>query len=64
LQLLQRPVPDQATAQKIEPALEAARRIAEIVSSMGRIARLEERPDMARSPILDIRRSGADAAQP
>jgi hypothetical protein len=48
--------------EKIEPAVEAARRIAEIVSYMGRISRLEERPDMARSPMLDLRRSGADAA--
>jgi hypothetical protein len=48
--------------EKIEPAVEAARRIPEIVSYMGRISRLEERPDMARSPMLDLRRSGADAA--
>ena len=60
LQLLQRLITDRGTAQKIEPALDAARRIAEIVSYMGRIARLEERPDSA--PMLDIRRSGADSA--
>jgi PAS domain S-box-containing protein len=64
LQLLQRVITDQATVQKITPAVEAARRIAEIVSYMGRISRLEERPDMTRSPMLDIRRSGADAAPP
>jgi PAS domain S-box-containing protein len=64
LQLLQRLIDDPATVQKIEPAVEAARRIADIVSYMGRISRLEERPDMARSPMLDIRRSGADAAPP
>jgi len=29
---------------------------------MGRISRLEERPDMVRSPMLDIRRSGAEPA--
>jgi PAS domain S-box-containing protein len=64
LQLLQRLIGDPATVQKIEPAVEAARRIADIVSYMGRISRLEERPDTARSPMLDIRRSGADAAPP
>lgn len=64
LQLLQRLITDEGTAQKIEPAVEAARRIAEIVSFMGRISRLEERPDMSRSPMLDIRRSGADPAPP
>jgi PAS domain S-box-containing protein len=58
LQLLQRLTTDRGTAQKIQPALDAARRIAEIVSYMGRISRLEERPDA--SPMLDIRRSGAD----
>jgi PAS domain S-box-containing protein len=62
LQLLQRMITDGGTAQKIQPAVEAARRIAEIVSYMGRISRLEERPDV--SPMLDIRRSGADTAPP
>ena len=62
LQLLQRLTTDADLAQKIEPAREAARRIAEIVSYMGRISRLEERPDV--SPMLDIRRSGADTAAP
>jgi PAS domain S-box-containing protein len=65
LQLLQRLTGDPETVQKIEPALQAARRIAEIVSYMGRISRLEERPDIAPStPMLDIRRSGADPAPP
>ena len=59
LQLLQRLIADGATVQKIEPAVQAARRIAEIVSYMGRIARLEERPDTERTPMLDLRRSGA-----
>jgi PAS domain S-box-containing protein len=59
LQLLQRLITDRGTAQKLDPALEAARRIAEIVSYMGRISRLEERPDA--SPMLDIRRSGTAA---
>jgi PAS domain S-box-containing protein len=62
LQLLQRVVADGSLAHKIEPAREAARRIAEIVSYMGRISRLEERPDV--SPMLDIRRSGGDTALP
>jgi signal transduction histidine kinase len=64
LQLLERLATDEGTAQKIAPAVEAARRIAEIVSYMGRISRLEERPDMTRSPMLDIRRSGADTTPP
>ena len=62
LQLLQRVIGDASLAQKIEPAREAARRIAEIVSYMGRISRLEERPDV--SPMLDIRRSGPDTSLP
>jgi PAS domain S-box-containing protein len=64
LQLLQRLATDPGSVQQIEPAVEAARRIAEIVSYMGRISRLEERPDMARSPMLDIRRSGTDSTPP
>lgn len=64
LQLLERLATDEGTAQKIAPAVEAARRIAEILSYMGRISRLEEHPDMARSPMLDIRRSGADPVPP
>jgi PAS domain S-box-containing protein len=62
LQLLQRLISDPGTVHQVEPALEAARRIAEIVSYMGRISRLEERPDMARSPMLDLRRSGTDTS--
>jgi PAS domain S-box-containing protein len=59
LQLLQRLSTDPATVQKIEPALEASRRIAEIVSYMGRISRLEEVADPDRATMLDLRRSGA-----
>jgi PAS domain S-box-containing protein len=64
LQLLQRLIADEGMVHKIEPAVQAARRIADIVSYMGRISRLEERPDMARSPMLDLHRSGAEAAPP
>ncbi|HEV8472668.1 MAG TPA: PAS domain S-box protein [Methylomirabilota bacterium] len=59
LQLLRRDASDPATAQSLDQAMAAGRRVAEIVSYMGRIARLEDRSDLAAagSPMLDIRKS-------
>jgi PAS domain S-box-containing protein len=59
LEMLRRGAADEATARHLDQAIEAARRVAEIVTYMGRIARLEAH-DTAGPPMLDIRKSAGD----
>jgi PAS domain S-box-containing protein len=59
LEMLRRGAADDATVRQFDQAMEAARRVAEIVAYMGRIARLETN-DTAGSPMLDIRKSAAE----
>jgi signal transduction histidine kinase len=56
LELIRRHV-DPAHHSRLDQALEASRRIADIIAHMGRITRVETQSDSKVSPILDLRRS-------
>ncbi len=58
LELIRRHV-DPAQHPRLEQALEASKRIADIIAHMGRITRMETQADSGVSPMLDLRRSGA-----
>jgi len=63
LELIRRHV-DPAQHPRLDQAVEAAKRIAEIIAHMGRITRMETHPGSAVSPMLDLRRSSAPPEQP
>jgi signal transduction histidine kinase len=63
LELIRRHV-DPAQHPRLDQALEASKRIADIIAHMGRITRMETHPDSAVSPMLDLRRSGAPPEEP
>ena len=63
LELLRRHV-DPAQHSRLDQALEAARRITDIIAHMGRITRVESHGDSKVSPMLDLRRSSELPEQP
>ncbi len=58
LELLRRHLPAPEQQARIDQALVAAKRIAEIIAHMGQITRLETQRGTEVSPMLDLRRSG------
>lgn len=55
---------DPAQHARLDQALEASKRIADIIAHMGHITRMETHADSAVSPMLDLRRSSAPPEQP
>lgn len=63
LELIRRHV-DPSQHPRLEQALEASKRIADIIAHMGRITRMETQADSGVSPMLDLRRSSAPPEHP